>query len=106
AHLTDFILSPDLELTIRGAGKAGEYQHAYAFGGGTCLAGDKINSIYTFKKPLKIGDKIVFEDAIQYTLVKTTMFNGVQHPSIVLWKNGKSKVLRTFTYEDFKKRMG
>lgn len=106
AHLTDFILSPDLELTIRGAGKEGEYQYAYTFGGGTCLAGDKIDRIYTFKRPLKIGDKVAFEDAIQYTLVKTTMFNGIQHPSIVLWKNGKPQVLRTFTYEDFKNRMG
>lgn len=106
AHLTDFILSPELELKIRGAGKKGQYKHAFKFGGGTCLAGDKIDRIYTFKKPLKVGDKVVFEDAIQYTLVKTTMFNGVQHPAIVLWKNGKPNVLRRFTYADFKSRMG
>ncbi|OHA21885.1 MAG: carboxynorspermidine decarboxylase [Candidatus Taylorbacteria bacterium RIFCSPHIGHO2_01_FULL_51_15] len=106
AHLADFILSPDLELKIRGAGKKGEYKHAYKFGGGTCLAGDRIDRLYTFKKPLKVGDKVVFEDAIQYSLVKSTMFNGVQHPSIVLWKDGKPKTLRTFTYQDFKNRMG
>ena len=106
AHLTDFILSPDLELRIRGAGKKGEHPNAYSFGGSTCLAGDKIDRVYTFDKPLKVGDKVVFEDAVQYTLVKTTMFNGVQHPSIVLWKNGKPTVLREFTYEDFKSRMG
>ncbi|OGG57979.1 carboxynorspermidine decarboxylase [Candidatus Kaiserbacteria bacterium RIFCSPHIGHO2_01_FULL_55_17] len=106
AHLADFILSPELELIIRGAGKKGQYKHAYKFGGGTCLAGDKIDRIYTFKKSLKVGDKVAFEDAIQYTLVKTTMFNGVQHPSIVLWKNRKPKVLRKFTYADFKSRMG
>ena len=93
AHLADFILSPELELKIRGAGKKNRYEHAYKFGGGTCLAGDKIDRVYTFKKPLSVGDKVVFEDAIQYTLVKTTMFNGVQHPSIVLWKNGKPKTL-------------
>ncbi len=106
AHLADFILSPELELKIRGAGGVNKYPHGYRFGGGTCLAGDRIARTYTFKKPLKIGDKIVFEDAIQYTLVKTTMFNGVQHPSIVLWKNGKAKVLRKFSYTDFKSRMG
>ena len=106
AHLADFILSPELELKIRDAGKKGQYKHAYKFGGGTCLAGDKIDRLYTFKKPLKVGDKVVFEDAIQYSLVKTTMFNGVQHPSIVLWKDGKPKTLRTFTYQDFKNRMG
>ena len=106
AHLTDFILSPELELRVRDAGKKGQFRHAYKFGGGTCLAGDKIDRVYTFKKPLKVGDKMVFEDAIQYTLVKTTMFNGVQHPSIVLWKNRKPKMLRTFSYADFKSRMG
>ncbi|MBI2612910.1 carboxynorspermidine decarboxylase [Candidatus Kaiserbacteria bacterium] len=106
AHLTDFILSPVLELRIRDTGRKGQFRHAYKFGGSTCLAGDKINRIYTFKRPLKVGDKVIFEDAIQYTLVKTTMFNGVQHPSIILWKNGKSKTLRTFSYTDFKWRMG
>lgn len=106
AHLADFILSPELELKVRGAGKKGQYKHAYTFGGGTCLAGDKIDRIYTFKKPLMVGDKIVFEDAIQYTLVKTTMFNGTQHPSIVLWKNGRPNVLRMFSYADFKSRIG
>src|SRR3989344_6987650 len=49
AHLTDFILSPELELKIRDAGKKGQYKHAYKFGGGTCLAGDKIDRLYTFK---------------------------------------------------------
>jgi len=103
AHLADFILSPELELRVRGSGAG---RNAYMFGGGTCLAGDKIDRIYKFRRPLHVGDKIVFEDAIHYTLVKTTMFNGVQHPSIVLWKNKKPTVLRTFTYQDFKTRMG
>lgn len=106
AHLNDFMVHQDLELKIRGAGEESEYSHAYRFGGGTCLAGDRIARTYTFQEPLKVGDKLVFEDAIQYTLVKTTMFNGVQHPSIVLWKDGKPKTLRTFGYEDFKSRMG
>ncbi len=106
AHLTDFILSPVLELRVRDAEKKAQFKHAYKFGGGTCLAGDKIDRIYTFKKPLKVGDNVVFEDAIQYTLVKTTTFNGVQHPSIVLWRNRNPKILRRFSYTDFKSRMG
>jgi len=107
AHLTDFIISPELELRVRGAGKEGEYSYAYKFGGGTCLAGDKIDRIYTFPQPLKVGSRIVVEDAIQYTLVKTTMFNGVQHPDIVLWKQDNTpKLLKRFRYKDYLSRMG
>lgn len=110
AHLTDFVLTPDLELRIRGAGNAKKYKHVYQFGGCTCLAGDRRAELYSFSKELEIGDRIVFEDGIQYSLVKTTMFNGIQHPDIVLWKkNGKKyapKLIRRFNYGDFKKRMG
>lgn len=110
AHLMDFVLSPDLELRIRGAGGEKKYKNIYQFGGCTCLAGDKLSQLYSFPKELKVGDKIVIEDGIQYSLVKVTMFNGVQHPDIVLWKKaGKEyipKLIRRFGYEDFKKRMG
>ena len=54
----------------------------------------------------KPGDKVVIEDGIQYNLVQCTMFNGVQHPSIILWKDGTAKTIREFTYQDFKARMG
>ncbi len=111
AHLTDFVLTPDLDLRIRGAGDAKKYKYLYQFGGCTCLAGDRREQLYSFPEKLKIGDRVVFEDGIQYSLVKTTMFNGIQHPDIVLWKKnatGKygSKLIRRFGYEDFKKRMG
>jgi hypothetical protein len=46
------------------------------------------------------------EDGIQYNLVQCTMFNGVQHPSIVLWSEGKASTLRAFTYDDYVARMG
>ena len=110
-HLTDFFVSTDLDLKVRGARierddtkLAGK--NAYKFGGMTCIAGDKVEYAHVFDKPLKIGDKVVIDDAIQYTLIKCTMFNGVQHPSIVLWKNGKGKVLREFSFKDYKSRMG
>jgi carboxynorspermidine decarboxylase len=54
-------------------------------GGMTCLAGDFIGD-YSFEKPFEIGDKIIFEDMIHYTMVKTTTFNGVNLPSIGIWK--------------------
>ncbi len=111
-HLTDFMVSPDLDLEIRGAtivrdeNKFATHPYIYKFGGGTCIAGDRLMYGHAFDAPLKIGDKVVFEHAIQYSMVKCTMFNGVQHPDIVLWKNNKPELIRKFTYEDYRSRMG
>jgi carboxynorspermidine decarboxylase len=66
--------------------------------------------VYGFEKELQVGDRIVFWDMIHYTMVKTTMFNGVQHPAIFLTDSRlpdqPPKLLRKFTYEDFKNRLG
>ena len=62
---------------------------------------------YYFKKPLKIGDPIILEDMMHYTMVKTTMFNGVKHPDFaIIDQEGNLKILRKFTYQDFKRRLG
>jgi carboxynorspermidine decarboxylase len=75
-------------------------------GGNSCLAGDFMG-YWSFDKPLKPGDRIVFEDMIHYTIVKTTMFNGVPHPSIAFWNNDTGlQMVRTFDYHDYKSRMG
>ncbi len=80
-------------------------EHVYRLGGNSCLAGDYMDS-WQFEKELEVGDKVVFEDMMHYTTVKTTMFNGVQHPSIALLRSdGTLDVLRTFTYDDYKNRM-
>ncbi len=77
----------------------------YRMGGSSCLSGDYMGD-WSFDKPLKIGDKIVFEDMIHYTIVKTTMFNGVSHPSIGLWTvENEFKIYRNFGYEYYKNRM-
>ncbi len=61
---------------------------------------------YSFDALLKIGDKVVFEDQMHYTMVKATTFNGVKLPSIAIEKeDGSVEVLRTFGYEDFKERL-
>ena len=53
-----------------------------------------------------MGDTIIFEDMIHYTTVKTNMFNGIHHPSLVLeHKDGTRELLRTYTYEDYRDRM-
>ncbi len=77
----------------------------YRLGGNSCLSGDYIGN-WRFEKPLQIGDRIIFEDMIHYTMVKTTMFNGVSHPAIAIWtKDNELKIVREFGYEDYRKRL-
>lgn len=77
----------------------------YRLGGVSCLSGDYIEA-YSFEQELQPGDTIVFEDMIHYTMVKTTMFNGVSHPSIAILKeNGELEVVRKFNYLDYKNRL-
>ena len=77
----------------------------YRMGGNSCLSGDFMGD-WSFDRPLQIGDRIIFEDMIHYTTVKTTMFNGVSHPSIGLWtEQGTFELYRDFGYEDYKHRM-
>lgn len=77
----------------------------YRMGGSSCLSGDFIGD-WSFDKPLKVGDLIIFEDMLHYTTVKTTMFNGVAHPAMAMWtKYGTLDIYREFDYEDYKGRM-
>lgn len=78
----------------------------YRMGGNSCLAGDYMG-LWSFDKRLKAGDKVIFEDMIHYTMVKTNMFNGVPHPAIAIWNDQKGlNIIRQFGYEDYKRRMG
>ena len=77
----------------------------YRLGGNSCLSGDFMG-YWRFPAPLAIGDTVIFEDMIHYTTVKTNMFNGIHHPSLVLeHKDGTRELLRTYTYEDYRDRM-
>ncbi len=79
--------------------------HVYRLGGNSCLAGDFMAS-WQFEKDLKVGDRIVFEDMLHYTTVKTTMFNGIAHPNIaLLHTDGSLEMLRQYGYVDYKERM-
>jgi carboxynorspermidine decarboxylase len=79
--------------------------HTYRLGGPTCLAGDVVGD-YGFHRELKVGDVLVFDDMAHYTMVKTTTFNGVKHPSIaLLHENGEIETIRTFDYSDFRDRL-
>lgn len=80
-------------------------EHVYRLGGNSCLSGDFM-SCWKFDHELEIGERIIFEDMIHYTTVKTCMFNGIHHPALCMEKsNGELVVLREFAYEDYKNRM-
>jgi len=103
-HMPDVLEMPYRPNIIDG-GKPGEYSYTYRLGGLTCLAGDIIGD-YSFRKPLKSGDRVVFCDMAHYTMVKNNMFNGVNLPSIALFNRKEGiKVIRQFGYEDFKNRL-
>ncbi|MEZ5043848.1 MAG: carboxynorspermidine decarboxylase [Saprospiraceae bacterium] len=104
AHMPDTLEMP-YRPRIVGASDPVEGLPTYRMGGVSCLAGDFM-SAYSFPHELQVGDRVILEDMIHYTMVKTTMFNGVKHPSICIWKeNGSLEVVRTFQYEDYKHRM-
>lgn len=104
AHMPDVLEMP-YRPEITGAGQANEKLHTYRMGGNSCLAGDAID-LYSFDHPLEIGERVIFEDMIHYTMVKTTFFNGVQHPAIgIIRKNGEFELVREFSYQDFKDKL-
>ena len=104
AHMPDCLEMPYRPKVI-GAGMPGEKKFTYKLAGNSCLAGDQLGD-FSFDEPLKVGDKIIFEDMIHYTMVKTTFFNGVRHPSIGKFdEQGKFHLLHKFTYEQFKEKL-
>lgn len=104
AHMPDCLEMPYKPL-ILGASDEVFGKPTYRMGGNSCLAGDFMGN-WSFDKPLKVGDRVVFNDMIHYTMVKTCTFNGVKHPSIGVWNDQKGfLLLREFGYEDYKNRL-
>lgn len=105
AHMPDCLEMP-YKPRVRGARDPQPGETGWRLGGMTCLAGDSLGD-YVFDAEPAVGDRLVFEDMMHYTLVKTTMFNGVAHPAIGVWhENGDLEVVRTFGYDDYRRRMG
>lgn len=104
-HMPDCLEMP-YRPTIESAHvEARKETQAYRIGGVSCLAGDYLDT-YWFDEPLEVGDQLVFKDMIHYTMVKTTMFNGVKHPSIAIKKaSGETEIVREFNYEDYRDRL-
>lgn len=77
----------------------------YRMGGNSCLSGDYYGS-WSFDEQLQVDDNLILEDMIHYTMVKTTFFNGVPHPSIgMICLDGEFKLIRRFGYEDYKAKL-
>lgn len=106
-HMPDCLEMP-YQPAIRGARIVQthtEAPHTYRIGGNSCLSGDFIG-YWAFEQPLEIGQRIIFEDMLHYTTVKTNMFNGIPHPSIAFRRlDGSLQMLREYSYEDYKNRM-
>ncbi|MFV0478513.1 MAG: carboxynorspermidine decarboxylase [Parahaliea sp.] len=104
-HMPDVLEMP-YRPGILEAGEPGELANTYRLGGLTCLAGDVIGD-YSFAKPLRVGQRLVFQDMAHYTMVKTTTFNGTRLPAIAVWNSARDtlKILREFGYEDFRQRL-
>lgn len=103
-HMPDVIEMP-YRPPLLDSGAPDEKAYTYRLGGPTCLAGDIIGD-YSFDRPLREGDTLVFEDMALYTMVKINTFNGMPLPSIYLRTlNGEDKLIRAFGYEDFKTRL-
>lgn len=103
-HMPDCLempYKPAIAESIEPDGSAPEYR----LGGNSCLSGDFVGD-WSFAAPLKVGDRLTLKDMNHYTTVKTTMFNGISHPSIVFCdRNGDCRYLREFDYNDYKSRM-
>lgn len=104
AHMPDCLEMP-YKPKIIGATDPVPGMPTYRIGGNSCLSGDVMGD-WSFEKDLVVGNRIVFLDMIHYTMVKTTTFNGVHHPSIGIWtKEGKFRLIKEFGYEDYKNRL-
>ena len=80
-------------------------ENIFRLGGNSCLSGDFMG-YWLFPNGLNVGDEIIFKDMIHYTTVKTTMFNGIQHPSICMKRhNGNIQMLREYKFEDYRDMM-
>jgi len=102
-HMPDVMLMP-YRPHIIGSGKKNEKKYRYRLAGPSCLAGDIIGD-YSFDKPLKRGEKLIFTDMALYSIVKNTTFNGINLPDIaVIRASGKIDVVRKFGYKDYRDR--
>lgn len=104
-HMPDCLEMPYRPNIAEALPDEADSEYKYRLGGNSCLSGDFVGD-WKFKEPLKPGQHLTLLDMNHYTTVKTNMFNGIQHPSIWLQPiDGEPKLLREYTYEDYRDRM-
>ncbi|PSS59538.1 carboxynorspermidine decarboxylase [Ensifer sp. NM-2] len=96
AHMLDLLIYRQHAAVVPDSG-----DHAYMVCGRSCLAGD-IFGEFLFPQRLGIGDRISFQDAAGYTMVKKNWFNGLAMPAIAIRElDGQVRTVRAFTYDDY-----
>jgi carboxynorspermidine decarboxylase len=104
-HMPDTLEMP-YRAHILGSGQAHELPYTYRLGGLSCLAGDVMGD-YSFAQPLRVGQRLMFDDMAHYTMVKTATFNGVRLPALAIWNSvtNNLRIVREFRYQDFRDRL-
>jgi carboxynorspermidine decarboxylase len=104
-HMPDVLEMP-YRPEVRGGADPGVQPFTYRLGGPSCLAGDILGD-WSFSQPLEVGKRLAFLDMAHYTMVKTTTFNGIQHPHLCTYEplTGKLQVVRSFDYADFRSKL-
>jgi carboxynorspermidine decarboxylase len=102
-HMPDVLLMPYRPFIME-SDEPGKKRYTYRLAGPSCLAGDVVGD-YSFDKPLERGDRVVFTDMALYTIVKNTIFNGINLPSIaVIRDGGRIEAVKRFGYRDYRDR--
>lgn len=96
AHMLDLLIYRESAKISPNAGA-----HEWMVCGKSCLAGD-IFGEFRFAQPLQPGDRLSFQDAAGYTMVKKNWFNGVKMPAIAVRElDGSVRLVRDFGYDAF-----
>lgn len=104
-HMPD-VLEVPYRPDIVGAAADGALAHSYRLAGRTCMTGDIIGD-YSFDTPLAPGDRVIFEDQMHYSFVKTNTFNGNPLANLaVRHEDGTIELLSDFGYDAFRSRLG
>jgi carboxynorspermidine decarboxylase len=86
-HMLDIAITKISPEIVGASRDSGEY--LYRLTGMSCIAGDIIGDYY-FDTPLEIGDRVVFEDMMSYSIVKQTEFNGIAKAEFKIMVKTKS----------------
>lgn len=104
AHLPDTLEMPYKPIIREALPEVNPLYPTYWMGGVTCLAGDEMGP-YSFPAPLEIGQTLTFHDMAHYTFVKTTLFNGVAHPALVVRERDGWRIVKQYDFEDYVRRL-